>query len=245
MSVVWIIVQVLLWILAVIFGLLLLMILISAIPVRYRVRFKRKDKVKYIVRIKWLFFGFNFSNQGKDGKPMGISKEEIEKQFEKMWGDAEKESPDVPPKKKDGLFKKIAKAREVLTESQVLTIIKYGFVAFKKIYRVAKPKHIDVFGVVGFSCPFTTGLFFAGYEAVAGLFGLRDTIRLNGDFNTDETVVHLEADISGRASPLRLALPVLQFALRKPVRKQIRKLLRERRNNKMESSYASKGETIK
>jgi len=233
MSVLWIIAQVLLWILAVIFGLVLLVILISAIPVRYRVRFKKKDKVKYIVRVSWLFglIRLNFSDRGRKGES-DISRDEIEgevqRRIEKIFGRAgEEDSEDNPPKKKEGFFKKFSKIREVLTESQAITIIKHGLTAFKKIYRIARPKHIDVFGVVGFPCPFTTGIFFAGYEAVAGLLGIRNAVRLEGDFNTDEVVVQLEADISGSASPLRLALPVLQFALKKPVRKQIRKYLRK------------------
>jgi hypothetical protein len=139
----------------------------------------------------------------------------------------ESPAPKKPPEKKESFFKKMSNTREVLTESQGKIIIKHALTMLKKIFVVLRPKFFEISGVIGFSCPFNTAMFFGAYETLAGMFRFKNNIRLVGDFNSDDTVIRLNADIRGRVSGLRLTLPVIWFITRKPVFSLIKKMWRK------------------
>lgn len=228
MIVLWII----LWILAAILGLILLIVALSAVPVKYVVNAKQAGKTEFSVRASWLFrflrveysnFGqeekffvkilfFNVYSLKKKQKPPRPDRKKVRKKARKKTA-PEKKEPEV-----------LAKAQDVLTYGQLKTIIKLALGTAKKIAKRLRPKKFEVTGIIGFSCPYQTGMFFAAYETVAGIFPLRKNIDLTGEFNTDETVIRLDADIRGKINIFRITVPVVALLLKKPVRNLIKKL---------------------
>jgi len=95
----------------------------------------------------------------------------------------------------------------------------------RKLAKILKPKHIKIAGVLGFTDPAITGLFFAAYEAAAEALRLRKHIQLSGNFDTQQTHISLQISIRGRISLARTALPLIGLALKKPVRKLIGDLI--------------------
>jgi hypothetical protein len=87
---------------------------------------------------------------------------------------------------------------------------------FKKFSHVILPKRMQVSGTFGTGDPFYTGLLLGFYEASAGVLGLRDKIRLEGDF--EQAVFTCSARLSGHISPVRMLIPTVWLALQKPVR---------------------------
>ncbi|MCL2225353.1 MAG: hypothetical protein FWB96_10355 [Defluviitaleaceae bacterium] len=232
-----------LWILIVAAALVLLVLLLSAVPIKYSATAKVDNGTDVSVRVSWLFrlVRFVYENRG------GVEKMDFRILFFKINLDEEKppqpsekkaapqnSSPDkktheIPPEKKENVYETISNSFHVLTESKVKQIIKPVKVAIKKILKLLLPKYIDISGVMGLPCPFETGLLVGAYETVAGMFRLRDKVRFAGDFNTDVLVFRVNADIRGRFSVFQIAIPIIGLVLHKPVRLVIRDMLRKER----------------
>jgi len=235
MIVLWIILWVLAAILAVLFGLILLVVLLAAIPVRYTIKAKQDKGTDFFVRVTYLFRIFSvkiFYRNGAqkiDFRIFGIrvgarkrKKPPATREKRNVRSDKKK----IPAQKSEEKQAfNITNLYAVLTELQVKTIIRPVYSTIRKCLRILRPYYIDVSGVIGFGCPFSTGIFFAAYESVAVVCNFRDKVRITGDFDTDEMVVSLNAEVRGKISALRMAIPVIQLILKKPVRKIIKDLL--------------------
>lgn len=214
--------MIVLWI---ILGLLALPVVLLAVPVKYSVDSENTNvtvRVTYLLRLVRCTFEYREGTAKTDLRVLffEIGKKKSKKKQKKqpvMKGDYKKPEKE-PPKIKQVLPKKPAKS---LTYAQGKTIIKLVVPVIKKILRRIKPKYIDISGTIGFPCPADTGLFFAAYESVAGIMGLRNKIRLAGEFNTDITIVKISAKIRGKINMLRITLPMLGLLLKKPIRKLI------------------------
>lgn len=236
----WIMTWILLGLVVIVFALVFLVILLSAVPVKYSAKVCRDESTELFVRASWFFRLVRFVYENRGGAErmdfrvlffkIGVKKKKpsrkVAKAVEKK-PQAEKPLERPPPQKKEGFTKRLENARNVLTDLQLKSIIKPVLATMRKIVRRLLPKYIDVSGVVGLPCPFETGLLFGVYETVAGVFRFRDKVRLSGDFDTDVMVLRVNAEVRGRFSALSLALPVIQLILKKPVRTLIWNMLRE------------------
>lgn len=247
---------VLLWVilglLALVLFVILLTVVLSAIPIKYIAIAAFNDEVNFSFRANYFFgflrFAFDYHagvdkidfrilcfKIGESKKNKKIKKEKIARlTLKKPTKSSVKKkffSEKKASSKKEGFIKKLVKTYDVLTELQEKTIIKLVFATVKKIGKVFRPKYINVSGVFGFADPCTTGLFCGAYEAVAGMFGIRDKVRLAGDFNAESTVVRLNADVRGSVSVLRIAIPVIWFITRKQMRAFIKKYTLDRKGD--------------
>ncbi|MCL1842822.1 MAG: hypothetical protein FWF79_03335 [Defluviitaleaceae bacterium] len=253
-SILWVILWIIAGLVGLLLFFILLAVVLIAIPVKYSVDASTGEKTSVLVRASYLFNFVRFTYENNDGtgkNELRIAGFRIKEKKEKKdsaqgrkdsaqeSGRAEKtqkspkaqktkahKKPKTPPPKKEISFNKLSKSYAVLTDSQGKTMIKLTFIAFKKILRVMLPKHVEIWGVVGFSSPATTGIFMGAYEALAGMSGLRSKIRLAGDFNSDSTTIRLNAKVKGSVSVFRMTLPFIWLATRKPVRKLIRNALK-------------------
>ncbi|MCL2577522.1 MAG: hypothetical protein FWE27_05670 [Defluviitaleaceae bacterium] len=227
-----IILWILLGLIAALLTLILFVILLSAVPIKYKATAEINESTNISVRVSWFFWlvRFVYENHGGIEKTdfrilffkIGARKKKNpvrspEKTAEKI-SSPEKIPEKKPPPKKESVYKSFANLRDVLTESKVKTIIKPLAEVVKKIFKLLYPKHINVSGVMGLPCPFETGLIFGVYETVAGFLNIRDKVRFAGDFNTDVFVFRANAEVRGRVSVFRIAFPVIGLVLKKPVR---------------------------
>ncbi|MCL1882834.1 MAG: hypothetical protein FWF81_03665 [Defluviitaleaceae bacterium] len=194
-------------IMAVVLGLFALLVLILAVPIKYSVVADYHEKLDFTLRVSWLFRIVRIIHRYKDG----VSKTDLRILFFKIGA-----------KKKKKIVKKETEpiSYDILTELQGKTIIKHILVALKEIGKMFLPSYVKISGVVGFECPFKTGMFFGMFEAFAGMFRFRDKISLVADFNTDTDTFTLDAEIRGKLS-------ILKLVLKKSVRDLILKLWRD------------------
>jgi hypothetical protein len=120
----------------------------------------------------------------------------------------------------------------------------------KKIGRAVRPQHIDVNGEFGFEDPTTTTICLEWYEIYTAMYGLRDVIQLDGDYEVAEIIEYAKAtyqgqmellpavlvamgmwcraniDVYGRLRIARVVGPVLWLLTRRPIRRETRRLIR-------------------
>jgi hypothetical protein len=213
---------IILWILAAIFAVILAIIFV---PIKYIVVADVAEKTNVYVRVSWFFRAVRFIYENNDG----IEKSEFRVFFFRIGKRKKKPRPQKKsssktispaPQKIEEKFTKESPSKflHVLTDSNVKTIIKPIMATAKKILRLMMPKYLDISGTVGLPCPFETGLLFGTYETLAGIFGIRNKVRFAGEFNTDVFVFNMKAKVRGKASVLRMAVPVIGLVMQKPVR---------------------------
>jgi len=232
----------------------LLLVIIFA-PVRYSIDAKVGEENFALVRVRYLLglFRLTYEYPAKEGKdaltvaaawhtftkpeekedkpgvlPDETPQEEIiPKDVAETAPEKPAEEPPEEPSNKGGSYQKFKNtAQSVLTYPHLKTIISLVFQCLKKTGKVFLPKHVDIYGSVGFSDPSTTGLVMGACESLTGVLGLRDKIRLYGKFEADNTDICLDIDVRGSVSIARLSWPVIWLVLKKPVRTLIIDLLR-------------------
>jgi len=129
-----------------------------------------------------------------------------------------------PKEKKESQFS-FSEFKTLLTKLDINSIISLGIMLLKKLVKRIMPKFFNVRGTVGFDDPCTTGQFIGLYEAVAGATGLREAIKLQGDFS--QASFEMDFKIKGYFSVASLLVPVIWFIIQKPVRDAMR-LMKER-----------------
>jgi len=131
-------------------------------------------------------------------------------------------SPDDNPSTSNSPTSILAHLRALLTYPDLKIIIGLCLRGIQKLLHALKPKHLDIYGVVGFDDPAVTGWFMGAYEAAAGTMGLRHKIRLAGSYH--EKALRLDIDAKGRIRLIRLIWPLIWLYMKKPIRTLINKL---------------------
>ena len=216
---------VMMWILLGIVALLLSIVLIAAllaiIPVRYDAKVAVGDETTAIVRVSYFFrliyFVYEYRKDVRKTtlrivgfrKKLAIDKSEpsTKKNKKKVYKQDESES--------DGIIDTI---QSVLTYPHRKIIMDLCISALKKMSKHLKPKKIDISGVIGFEDPAHTGWLLGAYEALAGIFKIRQNVRLYGDFNVSSTVVKLDVFVKGSISIASVSWPFVWLAVQKPIR---------------------------
>jgi ribosomal protein L14 len=129
--------------------------------------------------------------------------------------------------KKNSLFTRFNTLSAVLTDPDSKIIMSFVLEYIMKSIRNIKPKHLRVEGVFGFNDPSVTGCLLGAYEALAGYYGLRSVIRLNGEFN--HPVLRLDWEVRGWVSVFSLAGPLIWLVSRKAVFNALVKWVRKKR----------------
>lgn len=101
----------------------------------------------------------------------------------------------------------------------------------KKLFKILKPKHFDIYGTIGFADPAKTGMLIGLYEALAELLNIRQNVRLYGNFDTPNMALDLQVTAKGSISIARMSLPIIILLIKKPIRTLIKDLLREEDSN--------------
>jgi hypothetical protein len=127
---------------------------------------------------------------------------------------------DKKEKPKKSFLQSFSSFKFLLTELDIKSIISLGIMLVRKLYARVKPKHLFVFGVVGFSDPCYTGQFLGLYEAVTCSAGLRRDIDLRGDFGRKN--FELDLKVAGHFAIAALMVPSIWFIMQKPVRDGIK-----------------------
>ena len=113
--------------------------------------------------------------------------------------------------------------KDILTFSIIKTIIKDSLKTIIKFLAALRPRYIDIEGEFGRIDPSDTAIMYGGYEAVAHILGIRDSVRLLPVFNNEEEVLRLSIDVRGRVHMYRLLIPIVRLLLSKPIRDLILK----------------------
>jgi len=118
-------------------------------------------------------------------------------------------------------FKTLKQVKAVLTYPERKIIMALVFKSLQKFFKALKPKHLDIYGVVGFDDPATTGWAMGAYETAVGLLQLRHKIRLWGSYH--EKRLELTIQARGRTRVWGLIWPFIWLYLHKPIRVVIHK----------------------
>jgi|GEM_PF-1276434 len=238
MNILMIPVWILLGLIALIFGLVVLLVILAAVPIRYHVHSQNTD---FRLRISWLFrmvcFAYERQNgiqktdfrilffridTGKFTDSMAKTEDTPERESVPAQADTSSQNEkNAAPKKataEKNLRKKPVKSHNPLTDLRIKPIIKPVAVAVKKILGQIFPTYIKISGKFGLVCPYQTGLVFGTLETLTGVFGIRDNIHLTGDFNTDVNVFDIQAEVRGRILPIKMMFALIGLILKKPVR---------------------------
>jgi len=228
---IWAVLWVLMWILVGLFALFLLFLVLTIIPIKYEATVAVGDGTHALVRVSYLFrlivFVYEYSGNTDEmyvriaGFRKGLNFDTPKKDESKL----PREKVDAKGAKLN-LGEIIKDIGQALTSAHVKTTIRLGTTALKKMLKVLIPKKLDVSGVVGFADPAHTGWFIGFYEAVVGLFNIRQQVRFAGDFEASATVVRVDAFVQGSVSVARLAWPLIWLVLHRPVRFAIRDFLK-------------------
>ena len=252
LSVLWVVLKIVLWIFAVLVALVFIIVLLTAVPIKYNIVCCTGNKNYLLVKTSYFFkfirviykycngkgktdiYVTFFKVRGRKKRKEKIDceeKEPIEKIISEKIAAVEKKTENKSQKKsstkKESFIKRFTNFRAALTEMQVKTIIKHIFTAMKKILRGLRPKYFEISGVVGFSDPFKTGMILGAYEAVAGMFRLREKIRITGNFNAEKIDIRLKAELRGKVNIFRMTIPIIWLITRKPVFALIKKMWRK------------------
>jgi len=209
----------LLWVLAVFF---ILLLLVAVVPIRYSLNANESD---FCLRITWLFSFFRLVSTGVEKSKFYVLFFPFSVDLSKPPAKAKQLKKHVKKRVEKHVEKRVEKiknksvTRDVLTDTNLKRIIKPLFQAFVKILKILRPKKFRVSGVVGFPCPYETGVLFAIYEPLVSCLGIRDNLALTGDFNTDVFVFRINAKIQGSLKIWQLLTPLVTLALNKDVRK--------------------------
>ena len=106
--------------------------------------------------------------------------------------------------------------KDVLTSLDIKTIIGLCFQALQKFVRALRPKRLDIYGVIGFDDPCTTGWVMGAYESAMGVLNLGPNVRVYGSYH--EKAMRLDIKAKGRTRMFRLLWPFVWLYLRKPIR---------------------------
>ena len=159
--------------------------------------------------------------------------------------DEAEEAPPVTPGSKPKFSDKIKSIKEkyaelkrkkdaVLTYPNRKIIMELTWRMVKKIFKVLKPKHFNIYGTVGFEDPSKTGMFIGLYEVFAELLKIRKNVRIGGNFDTPTTAIALYIDVKGSINIARMTLPIIGLLIKKPIRTLIKDLLKLREEDSHE-----------
>ena len=221
------------------------------LPIRYSIKAATGDGAFAVAKVSYLFRLIRFVYEFREGKStstlhiawkkIDMSGNNPEKAEGLAYPGADKKASrslfskkkykesqaHEEPKQKGGFRKILKKIRAVLTYPNRKIIMRLVKEALRRTTRVLWPRHLIIFGEVGFSDPMQTGLFMGAYEAITSAFGLRRKICLQGDFTADNFVARLNIEARGRVSIARLSLPIIWLLLKKPIRSLIKDLRRK------------------
>ena len=228
--------------------LVLLIVIFLAIPVRYKVDATtgRGDENTAFVRVTYLFglvratYEYLNSNGTLKIRIFGIPVRRKKRQLP----DAEKKTPDTPEtvkaqktekaradKPKRPIKERFANIKDNVTKVWTYPnrkkIVTLTLKMLKRLWKIIKPKKLNIFGEVGFADPSQTGFLFAAYGVAQGFLNIRKYVQLSGNFDTPHTVVQLDIYAKGSISVARMILPILNWVRKKPIRKLIKDAIKK------------------
>jgi len=252
---IWVIVRVALIVLGLIIFVIILPFCI--IPIRYSVKAVTGDGTFVLVRVSYLFKLIRLVFEYREGEATTILQIAWKKIDLSGRGAKPEEPGEIPKKAQRSIFSfgskrrskrrskdlddemnqqskqtagfrnVIEKIKAVLTYPNRKIIIKLVKQALRRAGRVLWPRHLAIFGEVGFSDPMKTGLFLGAYEAIISAYRLRQKICITGDFMADTFTARLNVDARGHIRIARLSLPFIWLLLKKPIRSLIKDLRRK------------------
>jgi len=181
------------------------------------------------VRIAWMKIGEEKPHKRKRKSKSAEAKDDVRKESDYANKDAGSisASKSKPPPDGDGSpeagekdrLKPLKQAKAILTYPDRKIIMSLCLRCLKKFVRALKPKYLDVYGVIGFDDPCTTGWAMGTYEAAAGIMQLRHKVRLYGNYQ--EKALELAIKAEGRTRVWSLIWPFIWLYLHKPIRKVV------------------------
>jgi len=122
----------------------------------------------------------------------------------------------APEKEKKDRLKPLKQVKAALTYPDRKIIMSLCFKCLQKFFKALKPKKLDIYGVIGFDDPCTTGWVMGVYEAAAGVMQLRHKVRLVGSYH--EKALDLAIKTEGSTRLWSLIWPFIWLYLHKPIR---------------------------
>jgi len=232
---------VILWVLAALLALVLLFVILTAVPIRYSLRSSYDGEATVMFKVSYLLKLVRYKYEYKNGEGFSdlrilffkINPEKshmlrsvftIPEEIKEPQRPAPQAAPTKACEKPKPKMKKESQSLyRVLTDTHGKTMIKQIFTAIKKIFHIVRPKHIEVTGTIGLSCPFDTAMLLGAYESLASIFNVRKQVRLVPDFNTE--IVKLNADVRGKVNIFRISISLIQMIKDKPMWKFILELI--------------------
>ena len=218
---------------------ILLIIVICAAPLKYKIEAGTGSDKYAAVNARWLFgiVGFYFNNregpsetavfifgrrlkQKNAGRSARTAKRRTERE---RRGEKRKTSKSKKPRGGEKKQKNNALA-EIIRMPDKKGILDQTVKFIKRMYRAAKPEYFVLTGEAGFGSPELTGWLFAGIGVLSGL--KRADIGLTGNFQNEVFAVELKA--GGAVSIAGLCYPFVRLAFSRPVFKLIMITLRGR-----------------
>ncbi|MCL2357721.1 MAG: hypothetical protein FWC70_11340 [Defluviitaleaceae bacterium] len=218
----------------------LIMLAISMIPVRYSVKASNADGTAITLRVSWLLRFLQYTYEVRDGKHFAdfrilffhirpasakTPRKKRRKRSNRVPPERKKTAP-KPSEPETSFVDKLLGAHSFLTDEKGKIIIKHGVSMLKGLWRRVRPRYFDASGVIGLGCPFNTAMVLGAYESLAGMFDIRKNVRFAGDFNADDAFIRYTAELRGRIIAPGMMIPLVRFALRKPVRNLLITLLK-------------------
>jgi len=124
--------------------------------------------------------------------------------------------PEKEEKEEKDRLKLPKKVKAVLTDPNRKFIINLCLRCLRKFFKALKPRHLDISGIIGFDDPCTTGWAMGTYEAAVGVIGIRENVRLLGNYYEKALELNLQAE--GRTRLWGLIWPFIWLYLHKKFR---------------------------
>ena len=126
-------------------------------------------------------------------------------------------TPEKPPTLKEKFTKMRNRIKEVLTYPHLKFIIGETIDTLKDLWHIIRPKKLKISGTIGFDDPSKTGMFFAAYGVAADIFKLGSHVKLMCAFDTQKTILELNAHASSRSSIARIIPSLIRLLVQRPI----------------------------
>lgn len=202
-------ITILLKILAVLLCILLsLLIVLMFIPFEYSLKSRISEVINFEAKIFWMFHLLNIS----------FSKEDSHSKVNFFI--ANKRLFSMDPTKKSKYNKKEKKHNKKLSKQNKnffkRKFLSYVISYFKDIFKIIKPKSVEIKGIYGFYDPSITG-FLCGLTPILAQIIPVSNINLQPVF--DDEIIDIEASMCGKIILFFIIYRTLKFILKKEVRK--------------------------
>lgn len=209
---------------------LFVLLLVVLIPLKYKIRAYKDDKIGCRGEISWLWpmlkIDFDLGTTGSKAMTIRVLAFKKSIDIHKV-----EEARKKDKKEKSKLEKDFKRESPISIRDISKDLIEEIIYMIRDVFRNLKPDKFVIEGIYGFDDPYHTGLVIAVTSSVYPLIKDCSSIKLNPSYR--ESILEGRLELEGRLIFIVFIFIILKFMFTKPVRKIIKKIFRKKKEEKL------------